>query len=114
MQERLQVMEKAVENATKDPKHASMFVDRKIALEMLMVEDNLSMVLAPFLHGNRYGCTLIMPNFLFGLSVTRTMCCMCNVVLRSTEKSGSQFHAFAPCTKQLAATLLQQWPAPSL
>ena len=37
----------------KDPKRARQWVNASIAKEMLMHEDNLSMVLAPFLHGKR-------------------------------------------------------------
>lgn len=53
-EERLQVAEVAVANARANPSRASIFVDKTIALEMLMHEDNLTMVLAPYLHGNRY------------------------------------------------------------
>jgi len=56
LQERLQVAEIAVANARANPSRASIFVDKTIALEMLMHEDNLTMVLAPYLHGNRYTC----------------------------------------------------------
>ncbi len=57
-QERLQVAEIAVANARANPSRASIFVDKSIALEMLMHEDNLTMVLAPYLHGNRYTCRM--------------------------------------------------------
>lgn len=53
MQERLQVAERAVANAKANPSRAGIFVDKAIAMEMLMHEDNLTMVLAPYLHGNR-------------------------------------------------------------
>lgn len=47
------MIEKAVAAAEKDPARAGRWVDASIAKEMLMHEDNLSMVLAPFLHGKR-------------------------------------------------------------
>ncbi len=53
VQERLQIAEKAVANAVKDPARASKWVNHSIAKEMWMHEENLSMVLAPFLHGDR-------------------------------------------------------------
>ena len=53
MQERLKLIEKAVAAAEKDRSKAGCWLDAGIAREMLMHEDNLSMVLAPFLHGNR-------------------------------------------------------------
>lgn len=53
-EERLRMIEKAVAAAEKDPARAGRWVDASIAKEMLMHEDNLSMVLAPFLHGKRY------------------------------------------------------------
>ncbi|DBA75188.1 TPA: hypothetical protein ACH3X1_010495 [Trebouxia sp. C0004] len=51
-EERLQVAEIAVANAMANPSRAAIFVDKTIALEMLMHEDNLTRVLAPYLHGN--------------------------------------------------------------
>lgn len=53
LQERLRLIEKAVAAAEKDPARARKWLDANIAREALMHEDNLSMVLAPFLHGNR-------------------------------------------------------------
>lgn len=53
LQERLRLIEKAVAAAEKDRSKAGRWLDAKIASEMLMHEDNMSMVLAPFLHGNR-------------------------------------------------------------
>ena len=47
------MIEKAVAAAEKDPARADRWVDASIAREMLMHEDNMSMVLAPFLHGKR-------------------------------------------------------------
>ncbi|KAL3133843.1 hypothetical protein ABBQ32_008313 [Trebouxia sp. C0010 RCD-2024] len=53
-EERLSMIEKAVAAAEKDPARANCWVNASIAREMLMHEDNMSMVLAPFLHGKRY------------------------------------------------------------
>ena len=47
------MIEKAVAEAEKDPSRARNWVSKIIAKEMLMHEDNLCMVLAPFLHGKR-------------------------------------------------------------
>ena len=53
VQERLQMIEKAVAAAERDPARAYLWVNASIAREMLQHEDNLAMVLAPFLHGKR-------------------------------------------------------------
>lgn len=53
LQERLRHFERSVAAAEKDPSKAGRWLNAKIAAEMLWIEDNLSMVLAPFLHGNR-------------------------------------------------------------
>lgn len=53
-EERLKAAEQAVANALKHPTRAKYFVDSKYVRELLMHQDNMSMVLAPFLHGKRY------------------------------------------------------------
>ena len=53
LQERLKAAEQAVANALKHPTRAKYFVDSKYVRELLMHQDNMSMVLAPFLHGKR-------------------------------------------------------------
>ena len=54
LQERLSLIEKAVAAAAREPAKARQWVGPSIVKEMLMHEDNLSMVLVPFLHGKRF------------------------------------------------------------
>lgn len=61
LQERLRLIERAVAAAEMDRSKAGRWLDAKIAREMLMHEDNLAMVLAPFLHGNRCPSSLAGP-----------------------------------------------------
>ena len=48
LQERLKVAEQAVAAALSNPKRAKHYVDSQFAKELLMHQDNMSMVLAPF------------------------------------------------------------------
>lgn len=53
MQDRLKVYEQAVARAREYPDQASMFVSFAIAKDMIQKEDDFTMVLAPFMHGDR-------------------------------------------------------------
>ena len=49
----LSMIEKAVAAAERDPARAHRWVNASVAKEMIQHEENLAIVLAPFLHGKR-------------------------------------------------------------